>query len=276
MKLNNDLEMPVVGIGTFCLSPDEAYNSVLEALKLGYRLIDTANAYCNEKSVGKAMKGSGVAREDIFLSTKIWASEYLNDNAVDETLNRLGVDYIDLLFLHQPCANYMHAYKNLEKAYKAGKIKAIGISNFEGRYIDDLLESCEIVPQVIQVEAHPYYTQQELRATLDKHDIKLMSWYPLGHGDASLINEPVFKKLGEKYGKTSAQICLRWHIDMGFIVIPGSKNPKHIADNFDILDFALTAEEMAEIAKLDKGERYYHRTDAQLVQFSAWHPDFEK
>lgn len=276
MKLNNNLEIPEVGIGTFCLSPVEAYNSVLEALTLGYRLIDTANAYCNEKSVGKAMKDSGVAREDIFLSTKIWASEYLNDNAVDETLARLGVDYVDLLFLHQPCADYMHAYKNLEKAYKAGKIKAIGISNFEGEYIDNLLKSCEIVPQVIQVEAHPYFTQPELRITLEKHNIKLMSWYPLGHGDSSLINEPIFKKLGEKYGKTSAQICLRWHVDMGFIVIPGSKNAKHIADNFDILDFALNADEMAEIAKLDVGKRYYHRTDAQLEQFALWRPDFEK
>ena len=276
MKLNNNLEMPAVGIGTYCLSPDEAYNSVREALKLGCRLIDTADAYCNEKSVGRAMRDSGVKREDIFLSTKIWASEYRNDNAVDETLARLGVDYIDLLFLHQPCAHYMHAYKNLEKAYKAGKIKAIGISNFEGEYIENVLKNCEIVPQVMQAEAHPYFTQDELCKTLAKHDIKLMSWYPLGHGDASLINEPVFKTLGEKYGKTSAQICLRWHIDMGFIVIPGSKNPKHIADNFAILDFTLTQEEMAEIAKLDADKRYYYRTDEQLAQFAAWRPDFEK
>ena len=276
MKLNNNLEMPTVGIGTYCLSPDEAYNSVREALRLDCRLIDTANAYCNEKSVGKAMRDSGVKREDIFLSTKIWASEYLNDNAVDETLARLGVDYIDLLFLHQPCAHYMHAYKNLEKAYHAGKIKAIGISNFEGEYIDNVLKNCEVVPQVMQVEAHPYFTQGELRKTLAKHDIKLMSWYPLGHGDASLINEPIFRTLGEKYGKTSAQIWLRWHIDMGFVVIPGSKNPKHIADNFAILDFTLTQEEMAEIAKLDAGKRYYHRTNEQLAQFAAWRPDFEK
>ena len=276
MKLNNNLEMPAVGIGTYCLSPDEAYNSVREALRLGCRLIDTANAYCNEKSVGRAMRDSGVKREDIFLSTKIWASEYRNDNAVDETLARLGVDYIDLLFLHQPCAHYMHAYKNLEKAYHAGKIKAIGISNFEVEYIDNVLKNCEIVPQVMQAEAHPYFTQGELCKTLAKHDIKLMSWYPLGHGDASLINEPIFKTLGEKYGKTSAQICLRWHIDMGFIVIPGSKNPKHIADNFAILDFTLTQEEMAEIAKLDANKRYYYRTNEQLAQFAAWRPDFEK
>ena len=276
MKLNNKVEIPSVGIGTFMLSPEEAYNSVTEALKLGYRLIDMANAYVNEKAVGRAMKDSGLNREDIFLSTKIWASEYLNDNAVDETLSRLGVDYIDLLFLHQPCKNYMHAYKNLEKAYKEGKIKAIGISNFEGEYIENLLKECEIVPQVIQVEAHPYYPQDTLRKTLDKYDIKLMSWYPLGHGDKSLIAEPIFAELSKKYNKTPAQIYLRWHIDMGFIVIPGSKNPKHIADNFDILDFSLTPEEMGKIALLNSGKRYYNRTEAQLEQFSLWRPDFER
>ena len=276
MKLNNNTEMPQIGLGTYMLTPDEAYQSVSEALKIGYRLIDTANAYVNEKAVGRAIKDSGVAREEIFLSTKIWASEYLNDNAVDETIARLGVDYIDLLFLHQPCKDYLYAYKNLEKAYKDGKIKAIGISNFEGEYIKDLLAHCEIVPQVMQVEAHPYFPQDELRVLLNKHDIKLMSWYPLGHGDKTLLEEPIFKKLGEKYGKTPAQVCLRWHVDMGFIVIPGSKNQKHIADNFDISDFALTQEEMTEIAKLNKEKRYYHRTQSQLDAFSAWRPNYEK
>lgn len=166
MRLNNNVEMPQIGIGTFMLSSEEAYASTSEALKIGYRLIDTANAYCNEKAVGKAIKDSGIDRKEIFLSTKIWASEYTNDNAVQETLDRLGTDYIDLLFLHQPCKNYMHAYKNLEKAYKEGKIKAIGISNFEGEYIEDLLQKCEFVPQVIQVEAHPYFPQDELRKRL--------------------------------------------------------------------------------------------------------------
>ncbi len=276
MKLNNGIEMPSVGIGTFMLSPIDAYSSVKEALKIGYRLVDTANAYVNEKAVGRAINESGVKRQEIFLSTKIWPSEYLNDNAVDETLKRLNADYVDLMFLHQPCENYLYAYKNLEKAYEEGKIRAIGISNFEGEYIDDVLKNCKIRPQVIQVEAHPYFPQTKLRETLDRYDIKLMSWYPLGHGDKSLIEEPVFKELGKKYGKTSAQICLRWHVDMGFSVIPGSKNPKHIADNFDILDFSLTKEEMQEIAKLDNGKRYYHRTDAQLKQFSLWRPQFEK
>lgn len=274
--LNNKLECPVVGIGTFMLSPADAENSVREALKMGYRLVDTANAYVNERAVGRGIKESGVDRKDVFLSTKLWPSEYENEMAVDETLERLGVDYVDLLYIHQPAGNWLAGYRQLEKAYKEGKAKAIGISNFEGKYLEELQTKWEIVPQFIQVEAHPYFTQTELRKTLNKYDIKLMSWYPLGHGDKSLINEPLFTELGKKYGKSSAQIILRWHTQMGFVVIPGSKNVDHIKDNLDILDFTLTDEEMAEIAKLDKNERYYHRTDAQLVQFAGWKPDFEK
>lgn len=275
IKLNNNIDCPVVGLGTFMLAPCEAYNSTLEALKMGYRLIDTANAYVNERSVGRAMKDSKVVREDIFLSTKIWASEYENENAVDETLERLGASYVDLLYIHQPAGNWLAGYRMLEKAYKDGKAKSIGISNFEGKYIEELQTKWEIVPQFIQVEAHPYFTQKELRQTLNQYDIKLMSWYPLGHGDKALIEEPVFAELGKKYGKTSVQIILRWHTQMGFVVIPGSKNVSHIQDNLDILDFSLTDDEMAEIANLDKEQRYYHRTDEQLVQFAAWRPTFE-
>lgn len=274
--LNNKLECPAVGLGTFMLSPAEAENSVREALKMGYRLVDTANAYVNERAVGRGMRDSGVSRGEIFLSTKLWPSEYENDNAVDETLERLGVDYVDLLYIHQPAGNWLAGYRQLEKAYREGKAKAIGISNFEGKYIEELQTKWEVVPQFVQVEAHPYFTQKELRKTLDKYHIRLMSWYPLGHGDQSLINEPVFAKLGKKYGKTPAQIILRWHTQMGFVVIPGSKNVDHIRDNLNIFDFKLTNDEMAEIAKLDKGERYYHRTDAQLMQFAQWKPEFEK
>ncbi len=276
IKLNNGLSCPVVGIGTYMLSPADAQNSVREALKMGYRLIDTANAYVNERAVGRGMRESGVPREEIFLSTKLWPSEYENNNAVNETLERLGVDYIDLLYIHQPAGNWLAGYRQLEKAYKEGKVKSIGISNFEGKYIEELETKWEIIPQFIQVEAHPYYTQQELRKTLDKYDIRLMSWYPLGHGDKSLIQEPVFAALGQKYGKTPAQIILRWHTQMGFVVIPGSKNVDHIRDNLNILDFALTEDEMNEIAKLDKGVRYYHRTEEQLVMFAGWKPSFEK
>ncbi len=276
VRLNNGLTCPVIGIGTFMLSPADAENSVREALKMGYRLIDTANAYVNERAVGRGMKESGVKREDIFLSSKLWPSEYENPNAVDETLERLGVEYIDLMYIHQPAGNWLAGYRQLEKACKEGKAKSIGISNFEGKYIEELKTKWEIAPQFIQVEAHPYFTQKELRRSLDQYGIRLMSWYPLGHGDKSLLQEPVFKKLGEKYGKTPAQVILRWHTQMGFVVIPGSKNVDHIRDNLNILDFTLTDAEMAEITQLDKGVRYYHRTDAQLEQFAAWRPDFEK
>ena len=276
IKLNNGITCPVIGLGTFMLSPADAQNSTREALKMGYRLIDTANAYVNERAVGRGIKESGVTRKEVFLSTKLWPSEYENPNAVDETLERLGVDYVDLLYIHQPAGNWLAGYRQLEKALRDGKARSIGISNFEGKYIQELETKWETAPQFIQVEAHPYFTQKDLRVTLDKYGIKLMSWYPLGHGDKSLIQEAVFAELGKKYGKTPAQVILRWHIQMGFVVIPGSKNVDHIKDNLNIMDFALTGEEMAEIAKLDKGERYYHRTEEQLVQFAAWKPNFEK
>ncbi|MBR3813271.1 MAG: aldo/keto reductase [Spirochaetaceae bacterium] len=276
IKLNNGIDCPVIGLGTFMLSPADAQKSTREALKMGYRLIDTANAYVNERAVGRGIRESGVARNEVFLSTKLWPSEYENPNAVDETLERLGVDYVDLLYIHQPAGNCLAGYRQLEKALKEGKARSIGISNFEGKYIEELETKWETAPQFIQVEAHPYFTQKDLRVTLDKYGIKLMSWYPLGHGDKSLIQESVFTELGKKYGKTPAQVILRWHVQMGFVVIPGSKNVNHIKDNLNIMDFELTADEMAEIAKLDKGERYYHRTEEQLVQFAAWKPDFEK
>ena len=274
--INNGLTCPVIGIGTFMLSPAEAQNSVREALKMGYSLVDTAAAYVNERAVGRGMKESGVKREEIFLSTKLWPSDYENENAVEETLERLGVDYVDLLYIHQPAGNWLAGYRLLEKAYREGKAKSIGISNFEGKYLAELESKWEIVPQFIQVEAHPYFAQDELRVTLDKYGIRLMAWYPLGHGDKALIEEPIFAELGKKYGKSAAQIILRWHTQMGFAVIPGSKNVAHIRDNLDILDFKLTDDEMAEIGKLNKGVRYYNRTDAQLAGFAAWHPEYEK
>ena len=276
ITLNNGMTCPVIGIGTFMLSPEEAQNSVREALRMGYSLVDTANAYVNERSCGRGMRESGVSRSQVFLSTKLWPSEYENEHAVDETLERLGVDYVDLLYIHQPAGSWLAGYRQLEKAVREGKAKAIGISNFEGKYLEELEKKWEIVPQFIQVEAHPYFTQGELRKTLDKYGIRLMSWYPLGHGDKALLQEPVFAKLGEKYGKTSAQIILRWHTQMGFAVIPGSRNVEHIRDNLNILDFTLTEEEMAEIARLDRNVRYYHRTEEQLQQFAAWRPQFEQ
>jgi diketogulonate reductase-like aldo/keto reductase len=275
IELNNGVKIPNVGIGTYLISPEDAEVSVREALKMGYRLIDTANAYRNERAVGRGIKASGVPREEIFLSTKLWITEYENPNAVDQTLERLGLDYIDLLFIHQPGGNYLAGYKQLEKAYKEGKIKSIGISNFEGKYIEEILAKCEIKPQVIQVECHPYYVQEDLRKVIDPENIKLMSWFPLGQGDKNLINEPVFAELGKKYNKTPAQIILKWHTAMGFIVIPGSKNVDHIRDNFNLFDFDLTKEDMDNIAKVNKQKRYYTRTDEMLAQFASWAPTYE-
>lgn len=284
---NTDIEVSKLCVGCmsfgkagtmhdWTLDEAESENVIKHALDLGYNFFDTANAYVNERAVGRAIKDSGIERKNIFLSTKIWASEYENENTVEETLERLGVDYVDLLYIHQPAGNWLAGYRMLEKAYREGKAKSIGISNFEGKYMEELETKWEIVPQFIQVEAHPYFTQKELRVTLDKYGIKLMSWYPLGHGDTALMNELVFAGLGKKYGKTPAQVILRWHTQMGFVVIPGSKNAEHIKDNMNIFDFTLTDEEMEQIAKLDKNERYYHRTDEQLVQFANWKPEFEK
>lgn len=275
IRLNNGVEMPDFGIGTFLLSPDEAERSVYEALQCGYRMVDTANAYMNEKAVGRAIRRSGVNREEIFVSTKLWPTVYEDDNAVDETLKRLGLDYVDLLFIHQPAGNYMAGYRQMEKAYKEGKIKAIGISNFHDEKLRDILENAQIKPQVIQTEAHPYFPQTTLREELKDYDIRIMAWYPLGHGDRALINEPVFAKLAEKYGNTPAQIILRWHTQMGFIVIPGSKNPDHVRENFEIFDFKLTEDEMKEIAAIDKGVRYYNATPEQEEAYASMTLDLD-
>lgn len=265
--LNNGVKMPMAGIGTFLLDPDEAEASVFRALECGYRLIDTANAYVNEKAVGRAMKKSGLAREQIFLETKLWPSFYEQDDAVEKTLQRLDTDYIDLLLIHQPAGNYIAGYKQMEKAYKAGKVKAIGLSNFNEEQIREILTVCEIKPAVLQTEVHPYSQEKQLKKFLDKENIVIQAWYPLGHGDKALIQEPLFAELGKKYNKSNAQIILRWHIQDGNIVIPGSKNPTHIKDNFDLFDFALTDDEMIQIAAMDKEKRYYTSTPEMLNNY---------
>ena len=273
--LNNGVKMPVIGIGTFLMDPDHAEQAVYDALKSGYRMIDTANGYMNEKAVGRGMKKSGVDRKDIFLSTKLWPSVYEDPNAVDDTLRRLGTDYVDLLFIHQPSGNWEAGYRQLEKALKDGKARAIGISNFHDEKLAKLLEVSEVKPQVMQYENHPYYTADDVRKALAPFNVRFMAWYPLGHGDKSLQREPVFTELGRKYGKSPAQIILRWHVQFGNVVIPGSTNPDHIRANADIFDFTLTDEEMDEIAKIKKNIRYYNGSAAQEESYAQMRPDFD-
>ena len=274
--LNNGIKMPMAGIGTFLLTPDEAETSVLSALQCGYRLIDTANAYVNEKAVGRAMRKSGIPRDEIFLETKLWPSFYEQENAVEKTLQRLGTDYIDLLLIHQPAGNYVAGYRLMEKAYKEGKVRAIGLSNFTPEQVQEILDICEVKPAVLQTEVHPYSQEKELKAFLDKEGIVIQAWYPLGHGDKALIQEPLFTEFGKKYGKSNAQIILRWHIQAGNIVIPGSKNPAHIKENFNLFDFALTDDEMGKITALDKQKRYYTSTPEMLKKYAEMVPPVDE
>lgn len=281
LNLNDGNKIPMMGIGTFLLTPDEAENSVYNALKDGYSLIDTANAYVNEKAVGRgirrAIEEGIVTREEVYLETKIWPSFYEDESAVDKTLERLGVDYIDMLILHQPAGNYVAGYKMLEKAKKEGKVKSIGISNFTIEQMEDLLSQTEIVPSLTQVEAHPYFPQTELKKYLDEKGIVLQAWYPLGgKGNDSVLSEEVFARIGEKYSKTPAQAILRWHIDSNNIVIPGSRNEEHIRQNIDIFDFELTDEDMAEIAKIQKPAPFYNQTQDKLDGYAMWRPDVDR
>ena len=274
--LNNGIKMPMAGIGTFLLTPDQAESAVLEALKDGYKLIDTANAYVNEKAVVRAIKKSGLVREDVFLESKIWPSFYEQEDAVEKTLERLDTDYIDLLLIHQPSGNYVAGYRLMEKAYKEGKVKAIGLSNFTKEQIQEILDICEVKPAVLQTEVHPYFQEQELKEFLAKEDIKIQAWYPLGHGDTALLNDETIVEFGEKYQKSTAQIILRWHIQAGNIVIPGSKNPEHIKANFDLFDFALTEDEMKKISELDKNVRYYTSTPELLKKYAEMVPPVDE
>ena len=273
--LSNQVQIPAVGIGTFMMTPDQAEQAVVDALACGYRMIDTAQAYMNERAVGRGIKRSGVAREDIFISTKIWVSQYLTEGTVEKSLELLGTDYIDLMFIHQPAGDFMAGYRKLEKAYKEGKIKSIGISNFQGEKLKKLLDECEIKPHVIQMEAHPYFRDEETIAALAPCGCCVMAWYPLGHGDHALLEEPVVKELAEKYGKSTAQVILRWHTQVGNIVIPGSTNPEHIKVNLDIFDFELTEEEMKQMAGLNKNVRYYYPDEEKLAAYANMKIDLD-
>ncbi len=277
VQLNDGTSIPQFGLGVYMIPEGEAtVNAVKDAINMGIRHIDTAHAYQNERSVGKAVKESGVDRSEIWITTKLWPHEYgegKTEKAINQMLERLDTDYIDLLLLHQQFGDYLGAWKDMEKAVKEGKVKSIGISNFESERLEELCEAATIKPSVLQVECHPYYPQNELKKRLEKYGTVIESWYPLGHGDQSLIEEEVFTKLGKKYNKTNVQIILRWHIQMGHIVFPKTTNPQHMKDNFDIFDFELDNEDMKKIESLNTGIRFYNVSlEDQEKNLGVWHP----
>ena len=276
ITLNNGVTIPQVGLGTYLLEPDDAQSAVTYALDNGYTLIDTANVYVNERAVGRGMRASSKAREEIVLETKLWPSFFERPTAVDETLERLGTDYIDLMILHQPAGDTVAGYRILEKAYKEGKIRAIGLSNFDVAQTQRILDECEVVPTINQVECHPYFPQTELKALLKEHNIALQAWYPLGgRGNASIMSEPVIEEIAKTHGKSPAQVILRWHVQLGHSIVPGSKTPSHIAENLDLFNFELTNEEMAQINGLDKGEPIFQRTPEVEHFFATFAPDID-
>lgn len=259
ITLNNGMEMPQLGIGTYMLNPEEAEKSVLAALNAGYRHIDTANAYMNERAVGRAIRKSKVAREEIFLVTKLFPNTYKTaSEQIDKTLKMLQVDYLDLLLLHQPYGKVQNAWKACEDAVDSGKVRAIGVCNFTEKDMDKLLEYARIKPVLMQNESHPYHSDKDIVKKYAKYDVRLEAWYPLGHGDKGLLNEAVFDRLSKKYKKSKVQIILRWHMQMNHIAIPGSKNPEHIKSNADIFDFELTDKEMNDIALLDGKKKFFN------------------
>lgn len=278
IALNNGIDMPMLDIGTFNLSPDQAERSVTAALKDGCRLIDTANAYVNERAVGRAIRKSGVAREKLFVTTKLWVSEYGRaEKAIDETLERLGLTYVDLLLLHQPYGDYLHAYKAMEDALEAGKVRAIGLSNFYEEKFSQVMKTARIAPAVLQNEMHPYHQEKDMKAFLRQFGTVQEAWFPLGGRDnvRTLLRDRTIAEIAKAIGKTPAQVVLRWEIQSDIVAIPGSADERHIRENLDILDFELSMDEMSRINALES-RRFYQFSDRQAEQmFTSWRPDFE-
>lgn len=280
-NLNNGMKMPKLGIGMYILTPDQAEDAVCYALKeQGYRLIDTANCYMNEKAVGRGIKKSGVPREEVFLTSKLWPTDYKYEKAkkaIDETLKRLDTPYIDLLLLHQQYGEYLEAYKAMEEAVKEGKIKAIGLSDFNEERFQIVVDNCKIKPAIHQIETHPFYPEHSLKALAEKSGTIIESWFPLGGIDNKhkLLDNEIIKNIAKKYNKSSAQIILRWHIQSGYVAIPGSCNHKEIEENINIFDFELSNEDMNEIKKLDTNTRFFTMSEEEQERmFTSFAPDF--
>lgn len=271
ITLNNGLKMPILGYGVYQVSKEECQQCVMDALKVGYRSIDTAQSYFNEEQVGNAIVKSGIPREDIFLTTKVWIEHYGYEEtlaSVKESMEKLQTNYLDLLLLHQPFADIYGAYRALEELYEAGKVKAIGISNFYPDRMIDIASFSKIKPMVNQVEVHPLHQQEEAKQWMDKYNIQIEAWAPFGEGRGDIFNNPVLAKIGEKYGKSVAQVILRWHIQRGVVVIPKTTHIERMKENFNVFDFTLSQEDMNLIADLDKKESaFFSHQDPAMVEW---------
>lgn len=266
VQLNNGILMPQFGLGTF-LQPSDAVceQSCLTALKAGYRHIDTAHAYNDEAGVGRAVKESGIPREEIWITSKLWPTEYGEGKtlkAIDEMLERMQLDYIDLLYVHQPVGDFVGAWKDMEKAVAMGKVRALGISNFDAsdEVFEKIMSESTVKPAVLQIECHPYAQRLAVREKAKAHNIQVECWFPLGGAmsNGALLKDPTIMEIAKAHGKTAAQVILRWHIQEGFSVIPGASNPDYIKENIDIFDFTLTDDEMAEMRGLNKERRFFN------------------
>lgn len=284
LTLNNGVQLPQLGLGTQIqrlegdasesgrqLLNDTSHDAVVAALQSGYRHLDTAHGYNNEVGVGQGIIDSGVPREEIWVTSKLWPSEYgegTTMQAIDDMLERLQLDYLDGIYLHHPAGDYLGAWKDLEEAYRQGKVRAIGISNFDNwpEAFESIMENSEIKPQMLQIEVHPFAQRIETRALAEQYDMQIECWYPLGHADDRLLNDEVLSQIAQAHNKSVVQVILRWHIQEGFSVIPGSTNPEHIQENIEIFDFELTEEEMAQIRAMDQGEegRYFNLDYEQM------------
>lgn len=266
VQLNNGILMPQFGLGTF-LQPSDSVceQSCLTALKAGYRHIDTAHAYNDEAGVGRAVKNSGIPREEIWITSKLWPTEYGEGktlSAIDEMLERMQLEYIDLLYVHQPVGDFVGAWKDMEKAVAMGKVRALGISNFDAsdEVFEKIMSESTVKPAVLQIECHPYAQRLAVREKAKAHNIQVECWFPLGGAmsNGALLKDPTIMEIAKAHGKTAAQVILRWHIQEGFSVIPGASNPDYIKENIDIFDFTLTDDEMAEMRGLNKERRFFN------------------
>ena len=275
VTLNNGVVMPQIGCGVYQVSPAECERCVSDALSVGYRMIDTAQAYHNEEGVGAAVKKSGIARDELFLVSKVWISNYGFDKAkasIDESLRKLGTDYIDLMLLHQPFCDRYGAYRALETAYKEGKVRAIGVSNFYPDHFIDLASNVEIVPAVNQVETHVFDQQIEAQGYMKEFGTHMMAWAPLAEGRNNFFTNPVLEAIGKKYGKSVAQVALRWLIQRDVIIIPKSVHVERMQQNLDIFDFELSQDDMAAIAGLDTKQSLFfdHHAPEVVKMFMGW------